>query len=376
MANQQPSRSVGTSPLITIPKSSNLDSLKPGAGYFRMRILGAQVVIDRRFFRQPDQLVVTSEVELSVPPFQGAPVTSIHRIRPIKAGLPEQLGLTTTLVDLVPAIMDRVSVAIDFMLDSKNRFEPLARLINDGALSAVVSLAPGGAAAAHVLTRLSKGITEQFLSNEDRRPILRFTGDLSVPAMDLRDGYYVILGSTSEQRALPRPLPQASDLQVQSNDLLYLGRAITEWSYVILSVDIIGQRTRDLGYGEAWYEKLNQVDIIAEQIAHNPSVTQRGRRAAWEACQQTLSEAKSLLLASPLYLRSEVNDIIKKSYAETRHQIFTGGEAALGAPPSLNANDQKLLEVDSETRLRADVEAYTAAEVDAKERLSQLGLLV
>jgi hypothetical protein len=156
MPDQQPSRSVGTSPFIVLPKSPDLDSLKPGEGYFRIRIVGAQVVIDRRFFRQPDRLVVTSEVELSVPPFQGAPVTSIHRIHPIKAGLAEQLGLTTTLVDVVPAIMDRVSVAIDFMLDSKNRFEPLARLINDGALSAVASLAPGGAAVAHVLTQLSK----------------------------------------------------------------------------------------------------------------------------------------------------------------------------------------------------------------------------
>jgi hypothetical protein len=167
--------------------------------------------------------------------------------------------------------MEQVSIAVDFMLDSKNRFEPLARLVNDGALSVVVSLAPGAAAVAHALTSLSKSITEQFLSAEDRRPILRFAGDLSIPAEDLRDGYYVILGSTSGQNALPRPLPQAPDLHVQGNDLLYRDKAVTEWSYVILSVDTVNLRTRDLGHGEAWYEKLNQVDAIVERVVRDPA---------------------------------------------------------------------------------------------------------
>jgi hypothetical protein len=205
---------------------------------------------------------------------------------------------------------------------------------------------------------------------------LRFAGDLSIPALDLRDGYYVILGSTSQQNALPRPLPQAPALHVQNNDLLYLGEAVTEWSYVILSVDVISHRTRDLGRGEAWYDRLNQVDVTVEQIANNPSATQRDRRAAWETCQQALSEANQLLLASPLYLRSEAKDIVKKAYAEARDRIFTGEGAALGAPPGLDASDRRLLEVDSETRLRADVEAYAAAEAGAKEGLSRLGLLL
>lgn len=375
MTNQQPGRSVGTTPLIAIPKAQHIDALGPGAGYFRIRILAAQALIDRRFFQRPEQLVVSSEVELSVPPFQGAPVTSLHRIRPIKAGLAEQLGLTTTLVDVVPTVMEHVSIAVDFMLDSRNRFEPLARLVNDGALSAVVSLAPGAAAVAHVLTDLSKRITEQFLSGEDRRPILRFTGDLSIPALDVRNGYYVILGSTSEQNALPRPLPQFPELQVQGNDLLHLGEAVTKWSYIILSIDTIDLRTRDLGRGEVWYNKLDQVDVTAEQIANDPFATQRDRRAAWELCQQTLSEANMLLLASPLYLRSEAKDIIKKAYVEARTRIFSGAGAVLGAPPSLDANDRRFLEVESDAQLRGDVEGYSTAEAKARDRLSQLGLL-
>jgi hypothetical protein len=376
MANHQPSKSVGTAPWIVIPKSPDSDPLKPGAGYFRIQIIGTQAVIDRRLFRRPEQLVVTSSVELSVPPFKGAPVTSIHRIRPIKAGLAEQLGLAGTLVDIVPATMEHVSVAVDFMLDSKNQFEPLARLVNDGAFSVVVSLVPGVAAVAQALTGLSKSITEQFLSAEDRRPILRFASALSIPALDLRDGYYVILGSTSEQNALPRPLPQATDLHVQGNDLLYLGTAVTEWSYVILSIDTMDLRTRDLGRGEGWYEKLNHVDVTVEQIANDPFATQRDRRAAWESCQQTLSEVNLLLLESPHYLRSEAKDIVKKAYAEARDRIFSGGGGALGAPPSLDASDRRLLEVESEAQLRADVEAYTAAEANARSRLSRLGFLV
>jgi hypothetical protein len=89
-----------------------------------------------------------------------------------------------------------------------------------------------------------------------------------------------------------------------------------------------------------------------------------------------LSEVNLLLLASPLYLRSEARDIVKKAYTEARVGIFPDTGGALGAPPGLDANDRRLLEVESDAQLRADVESYATAEVNARDKLSRLGLLV
>src|SRR6266700_5167388 len=56
---------------------------------------------------------------------------AIQRSREVQRGRAEQLGLTSNLIGLVPAVMSRISISIEFILDKENRLAVLGGLIND-----------------------------------------------------------------------------------------------------------------------------------------------------------------------------------------------------------------------------------------------------
>ena len=364
---------VGTTPMVSLDKP-NSRSLSPGEGYFRVRLHSAQAVFDGGLWRAAEQLVVTSNVELHSPPFDDAAVSAIHRVGRIQSGVPEQLGLTHDLVDLVPATMERLTVAVDFLVDTKSRFAPLLNVVNSGAFSAVVSFAPGGVAVAKSLTAVSKALAQELLGDDAQQPILRFVADLSVVSGEVSDSYRIFLGSRSTRWPLPRPLPSPEDFEVRAGDLLLRGVPVTQWSYVVLGVDTVGARTRELGRAEAWYAKLNQVDVQVDDVADNPFASDGERRASWEKCRGLLKEAHVLLLDSPVYLRSEATSIIRTAYAQAHERLFAGASGSLGAPAGLSREDLELLAAASDQEVRRDVESYMASHAEGAKKLVELGL--
>ena len=368
---------LGTSPLIRLPKQVTPTPLEPGQGYFRLRLLSAQAAIFGPFWQQAQQLVVTSEVRLFCPPFNGEPVQSIQRIRPLKQGAAEQLGLSPALVDLMPATLDKLGIAIEFLLDRQNRLATLAKIVNDDAFLSVVSLAPGAAAAARAVGALSKKLVDGLLDEEDQVPVLRFVGDFSLPAGDLADAYYVILGTRYEQHPLPRPLPGPPRLRVEGHDLLLDNQPVVHWSYVILDVDVVEMRTRELGRGELWYEKLDQVEAQATQAANTPWLTDDERRKTWESCLDLLKEADLLLRQSPLYLPAEADTIIQQAYYNAYQKVSTArrGPLPTSSLPLPPLGKDKVVSVENPNELKARVDSYEIASARSRGKLRTLGML-
>jgi hypothetical protein len=358
-----------------VPKEGTALTARPGDAYFLISIHAAQASTHGRFWERARQLVVTTEVTVNTPPFNAEPITSIHRIRPIALGKPEQLGLGATLVDLVPATMDRVSVVVEYTLDSENRLALLTDIANDAALTAVASLAPGAAAATKIVGGLSKRFLQQLAEKDRREPILRFVGDFSVPAGELADAFYVILGTRSDKHPLPRPLPQAPALRVAGSDLLYEGRPVLDWSYVVIAVDAVERRTRALGRDEEWYRKLGEAEAVAREAARDIFAERAKRREAWDACLRLLADADRLLHASPLYLSSEADAIIQAATHEVKETLFPPDVAVLGAPPLLSDAARALVRVGSEEELAAAAAEYQAAEQRSLAQLERIGVL-
>jgi hypothetical protein len=350
--------------------------LQPGKGYFRLRLHAAQAAIFGPFWQKAQQLMVTSEVRLFCPPFNGEPVQSIQRIRPLKQGAAEQLGLSPSLVDLTPAALDKVGIAIEFLLDRQNRLATLANVVNDDAFLSVVSLAPGAAAIAKVVGALSKKIVGSFMDESDQAPVLRFVGDFSLPAGDLADAYYVILGTRYEQHPLPRPLPGPPRLRVDGHDLLLDNQPVLNWSYVIFDVDVVEMRTRELGRGEPWYEKLSQVEAQATETSFQKMMKDENRlRQDWETCLGLLKEADLLLRQSPLYLSTEADAIIQQAYSSAYNKVYkkrrdlslNDGLQAVEIPPWVNAH--------SLDELREKEESYNITAGRSRGKLRTLGIL-
>jgi hypothetical protein len=271
--------------------------------------------------------------------------------------------------------MEQVTIAIEFLVDRENRLSQLADLANDGTFLSAISFAPGAVAVAKSLAEISKKIIAKFMYEADQQPVMRFEGDFSLPADDLSDAYYVILSAHHAEHPLPRPLPSPSMLKVQDKELLYNDRPVTEWSYVILDVDTVEARTKELGRGELWYEKLNQADKQADEIHNDPFASETSRRSVWESCSTLIRDADTLLTMYPLYSHKEARAIISEAYYLAREKILSSTGTGLGAPPGMRAKERDFLNVAGEDELRSRVAQYAAAQSRSREKLTRLGML-
>jgi hypothetical protein len=361
----------GTTPPIKISKGGTELTVKPGETYFLVKIHGAQAVFTGPFWETGKQLIVTSQVTINHPLLGNEPKRAIQRRRAIKKNQAEQLGLATNLVDLIPAVMDRVRISIEFMVDKKNQLAALAGLINDNTFVSAISLAPGAAAVCKTIGGLAQKVIDTFLEPESRQPILQFEADFNLATGDLAEAYYVIVGTRDDNRPLPNPLPP---LQVRGPELLANGKPVTEWSYLILDVGTAEVRTRELSR-EPWTERLDKVETIAMQVANNPFAGDIERRKSWEESFGLLRDCHALLLADPLYLPKEMKAIIQKAYQETREHIFPASASGLKAPSMFGAEARALLGVSSQKALLESVKAYSELLERGQKQLKQLGVL-
>jgi len=307
----QPYASIGTSAPIFIPRDSDPKAVRPGQDYFFVRVHGAQAAFTGPIWQRVKRLIVVSQVNLNHPVLGPEGVHAIQRARDVKKEQAEQLGLNANLIELVPAVMPHISVAIEFILDQENRMAALANLINDDSFLAAVSLAPGASMVAKTVSGLARKIIQNFMPAEERQSILQFSGDFNLATEALREGFYVVLGSRDARNPLPSPLPK---LRVSGGELLAEGSPITQLSYVVLDVQRTEARTRDLSGGAVWDTKLREAENEAQNISQDPLTGADERRQAWDKCRNLIREAQALLRADPNYLRHEADSIIKATY--------------------------------------------------------------
>ncbi|MGB0386229.1 MAG: hypothetical protein ACPGWR_15580 [Ardenticatenaceae bacterium] len=324
MSNYPRYATTGTTSPIYIPRDASQTSPKtvcPGESYFYVKIKDAQAAFTGPIWERVPRLIVTSKVSLNHPRLGKEPMLSIQRSREVRRHQAQKLGLSPNLINLVPAVMTHISIAVEFVLDKENRLFDMAALINHSSFLSAVSLAPNAAVAALTIGALSEKILQTFLKPADRQPILHFSGDFNLAAGELRDGYYVILGTRDPNNPLPYQL-KYPHLKFENGDLLYNKKRVTQLSYLILEVRRVDARTRGLNDGAPWEEKLRSAEAIAERLAGDPFDEQEEKKQAWAECKNMLKEAQLLLQADPNYLPREAKDIIKKAFADCQKQIF------------------------------------------------------
>ncbi len=325
-SSPKPYTPTGTTAPIYLPRDANTRPVTPGESYFFIKVHNAQAAFHGSIWEQVNQLLITSQVSLNHRLLGPKPLKAIQRSRAVKRWQAERLGLSPNLINLVPATMTRVSVSIEFLLDKKNRLVDLAGLINSDAFLTAVSLAPGAAMVAQTIGGLSEKIIQTFLEPAEQQPILQFNGDFNIPANDLKDGYYVILGTRDADNPLPSPLPP---LSIVNGELLADRQPLDRLSYIILDVRVLEARTRSLNDGAVWAEKLRQAEGVAQRLAADSFAGEEERRQAWQECKMLIKEAQLLLTADTNYLPVEADKIIKDAFERCRKQIYEERERAI-----------------------------------------------
>jgi hypothetical protein len=368
-----PRATFGTAGPVHVPYPEGAEPavarLGPDGGYFLLRIHSAQAAYTGtawgNFWRPSKQLLVTSRVQLH--PVVREALGGIQVARRLRGNQVLQLGLRPNLIDLVPTTVERVSVALEFLLDRKDRLKALAGAINTSNFLTTLSLSEPVLATAKAVGSVAGQVLDAFLDEADKQPILEFTGDLNVGAGDIPAGYHVLLASTKGGKPLPRPLPA---LAVQAHDLLAGGKPVTHWSYVVLEVRYTKVRGRDAT--APWDVLLREAEDKARQLAGAPAAQ---RKEAWAECQDLISRAQALLRVDPNYLPRERGDIIASVLRAGRTLLAGPAKAGKGGTEAVvvsGAAAREVAEAGRRLGLPDDLDLdYAAARYDDQVRLAR-----
>ena len=352
---------IGSTPTIFIPRAEKPPkAVDQGKNYFLVKIHSAQASFSAPIWKKVKSLIVTSSVSLNHEALGSEPIQAIQCSRNVKDGETERLGIGTNLINFVPAKMTRVFISIEFILDTHNRMADLTKLINGGAFATAISLAPVAATSAKTISEISKKLIGAFIPDPDQRePILQFKGDFNIPAKELCDGYYVILGTRDQKKPLP---DSKAELEVKGIDLLVNGKPATDWSYVILNVRSVDVRGRSLSEGADWEKKIRKAEGIAGFVESDRFASSKSKREAWEECKNLIKEAQTLLFNDENYLFYEATAIYKKALADCSKMIFGDSDIIVSASRAAKSKDLKkdreFLGIDLDEDLEDELNRY------------------
>lgn len=366
--------SIGTSAPIFISSAHSPEPIRVGSEYFTIRMHGAQVAFVGSIWSKVRSVLISTQVNLHHPVFGERGLRSLQQVRAVRPNVDEQLGLGVNLVDLTPAVMPQVTLTIDFFLDKENRITQLGSLINKESFAAALSLAPGGVAIAKTVSALAGDIIQTFIPAQEQEPVLQFTGDFNLATGGLVQGFYAILGSRDIDHPIPSPLPAFT---VTDHRLLADGRVLSGLSYVILEVRKTSARSRDLGVGTDWDDKLREAEDIAQSLMDDPYAETGERQETWAKCRALIKEAQTLLRVELNYLREESEKIVKTTYLRCRELVTEPvlernqianpeGDKPIWLPD--DRADRQFLEIDADEGLEREALAY--ADDVAKARVS------
>lgn len=369
-----------TSPIfINRDPQATPQAIQPGQDYFLVKIHAAQAAFRGAIWDRARGLVITSQVNLNHRNLGNQGLRAIQRTREVRKNEAQPLGLCPNLVHLVPAVMPSVSMGISFVLDKENQLVKLSGLINSDSFFSTLSLAAGPAAVAKTVAGLADKILQTFIPPNDQKPILEFYGDFNLATQDLKDGYYVILGSNDDANPLPDP---SIRLTIKDGTLFVGGTPATQWSYVIFDVQRTPTRPREVNDGALWDSKLREAEDKARLLAQNPFATDDERKQTWGDCFKMIQEAQTLLRADDNYLAKDAINIVMAALTNCRNLIApTSAERAVkGTTRSASTwmpeitSDLAALGLPADTDVNRALDEYAEQVFETRRKLKAAGL--
>jgi hypothetical protein len=358
----RPTGATGTSAATFIARAAGTpssDSAAPDGAYFVIRIHAAQAVFRGRRFKKARNLVVTTTGRTDHRA-HGSEFTSIHAVQDLRRNQPERIAINRDVVALTPTTMRSMFISVAFLVDEEDQIRKVARMINAGAMAAAIGLGPHAVAAAKAADVLARGVLNAFVTDKQREPILQFAKDFTIPAGDVRDGFYVIFCTTDPKNPLPADV---STLTVTSEGVGLGGDAVANLSYVVLDLKVILRRGQRGGSGP-WKLIFDQIDRTL-WTSHDLSTLAK-KEAVLNNCAQLLLAAQALLQEDDSILPAEVEEIVAAEYAKCAQRIFGSVENVAGEP-SMKA----VTGLSTPAELKRTLRSYIQLQKESKVRVRQ-----
>lgn len=367
-----------------VPISSEPEVVQTETGYFYIQIYGAQAAFAGPWWIGAQNLTVTSKVNLHLgdryKELGNQDLVSILQCRELSKNTAVQLGFSPILVDFVPAKMKKVSISIQYLVNTQNYLKEVLALITDKDLLVPISIAPGAAIVARTVGNLAEKLLSALMPQEARQPILQFSGEFDLADEGLKEGFYIILGSHRPEN----PLPSRIDtLEVgKGGDLLIRGKSVTQLSYVILKVGCIKAIRDRFTSDNPWRSKLQEVRRLATDYAGDPfaSPDANQKKEFWEKeCLPRLREASALLKSDPNFLDSEIELIYRSAHRECIELITAKDTTRKSARQSLadtwqpdEQADLKFLGIPVEENLDSKLAQYAEQLYKARKTIKEV----
>lgn len=377
---------IGTNPTpYYVPPKGTPEVTQTDQGYFCIQVYGAQAAFAGPWWVGAQHLAILSQVNLHLGDghdLGDQDLCSILQYRDLDKNTAVQLGFSPMLVDFVPAKMKQISISIQYLVDTRHYLKDVVGLITDNDLLTTISLAPGAAMVAKTVGGLAKKIVAAFMPQQDRQPILQFSGDFDLADGGLKEGYYVILGSHTPQNPLPTEPPRLE--VVEGGALLANGQPVTQLSYVILRAGCTKAIRDRFNRRTPWRDKLQETKRLATDYYDDPFVDPDGskKKEFWEKqCLTRLREASVLLTADPNFLDSEAELIYRSAYRECLDLIISKTATRMKGPdqpfptwqPDLK-EDRSFLGIPEDEDLDARLGVYAEQLFKARKVFKELGI--
>jgi len=362
---------------VALPKDGGTaEEIVPGKCYYLVSLRSAQIVASgpwwKRLLSKNSRIIFSSEVSIFGANVDVEGIKGLSHVEPITLGPPKQLGLDVNLVSLVPALGDGVRLMIELILDQQNRLELLESVINGGAFTKAVSLAPAKLAAAKAISTVAMQVVNALLPMQEQETVFRFIKDFNFVNGGFQSGYWAFIGTRDEEH--PLSAIDATKLAIDPNTgrLLLNKEPLLNYSYIVIEIIRLAAKGKERGQGAAWYLKMREARAVAEAIANRRSggeeVPEKDKRDAMKQCRQILKEARAIFDTDHTYLQQEKDTILAAEARACESLIWPERNADLRHYGALREH----IPVRSGKELDSSVKKYEEEVAKTEETLSEL----
>ncbi|WP_373529365.1 hypothetical protein [Nostoc sp.] len=359
--------STGVSPLYYPQQPKPPFDLKLDDSYFLVKLHNTQAFFQANWLNQLDFVTLSSSVKSSLEPHS---TQSLHKISTIKKNIPCQLGIGTNLTDWLPArVSDSLQIDIKYTVLQDKPIRNFITQMEQADLVAKFSLRPDWAVALKVSNVVGK-LLSYLLQEGGKHEI--FSLNISLNVADLKTGYYVVIGSHSDE-----DWPTPKYLEIDANGRLVdksSGSLLSRLSYTVIQVLGIPQlqlRQQDFR-DQSWWELLQ---TVKEDILDNGFTNEYERQKLLGEWSFALKQARSLARKRREFLWSEIQGVIAAAQMEVDKKLQPQTQAESYGADELPDELQAILGVETEQELQNLAVDYQRKVEVSQQLLEQYNLL-
>ncbi|GHO96497.1 hypothetical protein KSF_065450 [Reticulibacter mediterranei] len=329
-----------------------------GDSYFRLKIHDAQAFFPAGILKQAKFLLFSSSVESSFSP--GHAIQSLHKLTTLKKNIPCRLGVNTNLTGWLPAReTDSIRLTLNYTVTQDTPIKTLVDTMEQLKLEAAVSLTRPDIAVAIKVSQIAGHLLSHLLQEGRQTEVFPLILDLNLA--DLKSGYYVVLGTLTDEI-------YPNNLEMKRGKLaMQGGHELSRFSYIVIHVQTLKRRGLEAVREEAWGELLQ---MCKDEVLNVIIRDEDDRREAFLQWLNNLKQVRVMARKERSFLEREVAATIAEAQTIIEQKLLSSTTLQAGGLEDYPDEWQETLGYRTPQELSRAVRDYKDA-VELSEHLLQ-----